>query len=196
MQATTGSQPCHSRAPEQVWLPGLQVWAAVGNQPVLPASGATGNKAAGARSTLRSATSPTRTLQAGMPVWNPCSERLAITEVLPTETHTSTDDTTPTCPICRFGSLHQYVGGWHLVLTLCELTTAGLTEIVQLQEKAVLSGCMHVFCVACISRWASKKRVCPLCKVSQKLFQLYACIMFVLEALRISQHWCSLQQLF
>ena len=43
--------------------------------------------------------------------------------------------------------------------------TVGLTEIAKLTEKAVLNNCMHVFCVECISRWASKKRVCPLCKV-------------------------------
>ncbi|KAL0030671.1 hypothetical protein WJX77_001587 [Trebouxia sp. C0004] len=49
------------------------------------------------------------------------------------------DGTLPTCPIC-------------------------LTEIAKLTEKAVLNNCMHVFCVDCISRWASKKRVCPLCK--------------------------------
>ncbi|KAL0038807.1 hypothetical protein WJX79_008638 [Trebouxia sp. C0005] len=49
------------------------------------------------------------------------------------------DDSLPTCPIC-------------------------LTEIAKLNEKAILNNCMHVFCIECISRWASKKRVCPLCK--------------------------------
>ena len=44
--------------------------------------------------------------------------------------------------------------------------TAGLTEITKLNDKAVLNNCMHVFCVDCISRWAAKKRVCPLCKVT------------------------------
>lgn len=48
-------------------------------------------------------------------------------------------------------------------------STAGLTEILQLEDKAVLNSCMHVFCVSCISRWAAKKRVCPLCKVRSRL---------------------------
>lgn len=56
-----------------------------------------------------------------------------------------------------------------LMLTLWGLYTAGLTDILRLEDKAVLNSCMHVFCVGCIARWAAKKRVCPLCKVRSRL---------------------------
>lgn len=70
-----------------------------------------------------------------------------------------------------------YVGFWFAtaqcwlvhIITLWGLSAAGLTEILHLEDKAVLNSCMHVFCVSCISRWAAKKRVCPLCKVRQDM---------------------------
>ncbi|EIE26155.1 hypothetical protein COCSUDRAFT_40298 [Coccomyxa subellipsoidea C-169] len=39
-----------------------------------------------------------------------------------------------------------------------------LGEIFDLRDKAVVISCMHVFCLACISRWSSLKKSCPLCK--------------------------------
>jgi hypothetical protein len=42
---------------------------------------------------------------------------------------------------------------------------AGLGEIFDLRDKAVVIACMHVFCLACLARWSALKRSCPLCKV-------------------------------
>ena len=42
---------------------------------------------------------------------------------------------------------------------------AGLGDIVDVREKAVLLHCLHVFCVDCLNRWLPVKRLCPLCKV-------------------------------
>jgi hypothetical protein len=42
---------------------------------------------------------------------------------------------------------------------------AGLGEIFDLRDKAVVISCMHVFCLACLSRWSTLKKFCPLCKV-------------------------------
>ncbi|BDA50857.1 probable E3 ubiquitin-protein ligase IE61 at N-terminal half [Coccomyxa sp. Obi] len=39
-----------------------------------------------------------------------------------------------------------------------------LGEIFDLRDKAVVISCMHVFCLACLSRWSSLKKSCPLCK--------------------------------
>lgn len=44
---------------------------------------------------------------------------------------------------------------------------AGLGEIFDVRDKAVVITCMHVFCLACLSRWSALKRTCPLCKVSR-----------------------------
>ena len=35
-----------------------------------------------------------------------------------------------------------------------------------MRDKAVVIACMHVFCLACLSRWSALKRTCPLCKVT------------------------------
>ena len=43
---------------------------------------------------------------------------------------------------------------------------AGLGEIFDARDKAVVIACMHVFCLACLSRWSALKRTCPLCKVT------------------------------
>ena len=44
------------------------------------------------------------------------------------------------------------------------LPAAGLTDIL-LEDKAVVTPCMHGFCYRCIWRWlTTHKRVCPLCK--------------------------------
>eukprot|EP00887_Chlorella_sp_A99_P005305 scaffold1.g5305.t1 len=48
-------------------------------------------------------------------------------------------ETPPTCPIC-------------------------LTDVVHLEERALLSPCMHAYCHACIKRWLEQQRTCPLCK--------------------------------
>ena len=45
------------------------------------------------------------------------------------------------------------------------LGVAGLCEIFDAREKAVVIACMHVFCLACLARWSALKRSCPLCKV-------------------------------
>ena len=42
---------------------------------------------------------------------------------------------------------------------------AGLADILKLQDKAVVSSCMHAFCLHCLLRWLDYKRSCPLCKV-------------------------------
>ncbi|KAK9907273.1 hypothetical protein WJX75_000407 [Coccomyxa subellipsoidea] len=39
-----------------------------------------------------------------------------------------------------------------------------LGEIFDVRDKAVVISCMHVFCLACLSRWSSLKKSCPLCK--------------------------------
>ena len=51
------------------------------------------------------------------------------------------------------------VGSWWC------MQCAGLGEIVDLRDKAVVISCMHVFCLACLSRWSALKKSCPLCKV-------------------------------
>lgn len=170
MQATRGSQPCSSRPPEQVWLPNLQVWAAMGSQPVqrgLPASSLSGSNPVDAKSSAICGTaSPGRVLQ-------------AVTSDQPSETlvqaelNTAADDALPTCPICKLLSCCGCCCCCCCcclanLLTQSSFTAAGLTEILRLEDKAILSSCMHVFCVVCISRWAAKKRVCPLCKVSPR----------------------------
>ena len=43
---------------------------------------------------------------------------------------------------------------------------AGLGEIFDLRDKAVVIACMHVFCLACLARWSALKKSCPLCKVT------------------------------
>ena len=48
---------------------------------------------------------------------------------------------------------------------------AGLGDIVDVREKAVLLHCLHVFCVDCLNRWLPVKRLCPLCKV-----RLHGCV--------------------
>lgn len=42
---------------------------------------------------------------------------------------------------------------------------AGLNDIENERERAVVLDCLHCFCVPCISRWAKLRRECPLCKV-------------------------------
>lgn len=162
MQATRRSQRCSSRPPEQVWLPNLEVWAALGSQPLqrgLPASSLSGSKPVDTNSSAICGTAlPGTVLQAVTP--HQTSESMVQAEL-----NTAADDALPTCPICTHAVCCYYCCLARL-LTCCNDTAAGLTEILQLEDKAVLSSCMHVFCVTCISRWAAKKRVCPLCKVS------------------------------
>lgn len=162
MQATRGSQRCSSRPPEQVWLPNLQVWAAMGSQPKqrgLPAPSISGSKPVDAKlSAICDTASPGGVLQALTP--DNTSETTVQAEL-----STAADDALPTCPICKLLSGCCCLES---LLTQGLFTAAGLTEIRQLEDKAVLSSCMHVFCVVCISRWAAKKRVCPLCKVSPR----------------------------
>ena len=46
-----------------------------------------------------------------------------------------------------------------------EIPCAGLADIIELSDKAVVTACMHAFCHPCISRWLTHhQRVCPLCK--------------------------------
>lgn len=127
--------------PNQVWLPGLQVWAAVGDHPSTnkqsthSAVAATGKMMAlPANSPPSQAAETVKSIEASA-----SSQVVKPSIVAQAAANEEIDDIFPTCPIC-------------------------LTEIAKLTEKAVLNNCMHVFCVECISRWASKKRVCPLCK--------------------------------
>ncbi|CAL5223157.1 g5626 [Coccomyxa viridis] len=57
----------------------------------------------------------------------------------PDNTGTEKESDLPTCPIC----LGEILGRW---------------------DKAVVNPCMHVFCLACLSRWSALKKSCPLCK--------------------------------
>lgn len=69
---------------------------------------------------------------------------------------------------CIFDGVHgalKQAGPANVVL-FC----AGLGEIFDLRDKAVVISCMHVFCLACLSRWSSLKKSCPLCKVRSHPF--------------------------
>lgn len=44
---------------------------------------------------------------------------------------------------------------------------AGLTDILDPKDKAVLDPCCHVFCQPCVHRWLQHKKLCPLCKVRE-----------------------------
>lgn len=49
--------------------------------------------------------------------------------------------------------------------TLGAWLPAGLVDVIELADKAVVTPCMHEFCEPCISRWLGHhKRLCPLCK--------------------------------
>ena len=85
------------------------------------------------------------------------------------------EEAAPPCPICELSScgckddtgLAYPAPGvmWYAnQKTLHVLRCAGLVDIPR-ADTAVLLNCMHVFCIACISRWAKLRRECPLCKV-------------------------------
>lgn len=44
------------------------------------------------------------------------------------------------------------------------LPTAGLADLPDTQEHAVIDTCLHTFCLPCLSAWLDIKRSCPLCK--------------------------------
>jgi hypothetical protein len=54
------------------------------------------------------------------------------------------------------------------------LPPAGLTDIQDPRAKAVVSNCLHAFCLPCLSSWLAIKRSCPLCKrrVSSYLYDI------------------------
>jgi hypothetical protein len=49
--------------------------------------------------------------------------------------------------------------------------SAGLCDIQAVKDRALVAGCMHVFCLPCLQRWVTYKRFCPLCKVYGRLLQ-------------------------
>lgn len=37
-------------------------------------------------------------------------------------------------------------------------------------DKAVVSSCLHSFCVSCLAAWTAKKRSCPVCRAAVSSF--------------------------
>ena len=86
------------RKPEQVWLPGLQVWAAVGSQ-----AGAT-SVASAATPLVKSdpcIVSKDAVMQAVQPSQAFRPAILQAEELLPAEANVPLNNSLPTCPICQ-----------------------------------------------------------------------------------------------
>ena len=83
--------------------------------------------------------------------------------------HEENDTGLPTCPICAALSLvvcSNSRGAQTLQKSKEQVfACAGLADILNLQDKAVVSSCMHAYCLHCLQRWLDYKRSCPLCKV-------------------------------
>ena len=83
--------------------------------------------------------------------------------------HEENDTGLPTCPICAALSLvvcsNSRRGPTLEKNDKQVFACAGLADILNLQDKAVVSSCMHAFCLHCLLRWLDYKRSCPLCKV-------------------------------
>ena len=103
MQPAARLHRSKSRPPEQVWLPGLQVWAAIGQTERTAVPGAASPQATAASTDhLRScSTGEKEHMQSVQSVQASCSKSLNVIELLQTEATVIAEDDHPTCPICR-----------------------------------------------------------------------------------------------
>ena len=120
--AHTTTQGSHKRQRQQVWLPGLQVWAAVGNQPAPDGR----SERPGSMSTTKAASSShvatPPVLQAAGELEDASPVQFVQASLL-AQAQTSEDKLeTPTCPICKhracFMSIRPAVA-YNLTLSSC-----------------------------------------------------------------------------
>ena len=98
------SSSCQRNPPNQVWLPGLQVWAAVGDHPSTnkqsthPAAAATGKMlAVPAISPASQAAETVKSVEASA-----SSQVVKASIIAQAAADEEIDDSFPTCPICKF----------------------------------------------------------------------------------------------
>ena len=128
MQPASRLHSSRSRPPEQVWHPGLQVWAAVGQTERTAVPGATSSEAtAASKGHLASCnTGKTGHMRPVQSVPASCSQSLNVIEILQAEASFTAEDALPTCPICRHRSSllvciwSQKTGSRFVILQACQ----------------------------------------------------------------------------